>query len=384
MRIAALALTQRDGGTCGPSVAVVAGALLDRDYDSKLDRAHGRAWFDAEQGRVHAATNRVWPSASASRRAAWPRTISGHSVARDTALRWRPWRGRRTRWPTSRRAVHARWPVAMLIGNAIPRHWVLIVECVGETLHCYEPSSGELVPVSKAAVRTARLTPLGYPRAFALVLPRCRLGHSRNRTYDRTVGELQSHRPSRPADAPLRLRRPRSAAGGPAPAPTGLRRTRPAAARRPAHPRSRRCSAVSVLSDRVEADQQRRADPMDAGCGSADSASALPGAIGARRAQRIHFSFELMFETNSAGAPTRAIRWRAWPASYATADVVALPELLDFVRPRHRMVLTTFRSDGSLQSSPVTGGVDDAGRIVVASYPQRAKSANIRRDPAPA
>jgi PPOX class probable F420-dependent enzyme len=58
---------------------------------------------------------------------------------------------------------------------------------------------------------------------------------------------------------------------------------------------------------------------------------------------------------------------------YATADAVGLPELLEFVRPRHHMVLTTFRADGSLQSSPVSGGV--------ASYPQRAKSANIRRTP---
>src|ERR1700742_3859007 len=66
---------------------------------------------------------------------------------------------------------------------------------------------------------------------------------------------------------------------------------------------------------------------------------------------------------------------------YATADVGGLTELLDFVRPRHRMVLTTFRSDGSMQSSRVSGGVDDAGRIVIASYPQRAKSANIRLTP---
>lgn len=64
----------------------------------------------------------------------------------------------------------------------------------------------------------------------------------------------------------------------------------------------------------------------------------------------------------------------------ATADAVDRAALLDFVRPRHQMVLTTFRSDGSLQSSPVTGGVDDEGRIVIASYPQRAKSANLRRD----
>lgn len=65
---------------------------------------------------------------------------------------------------------------------------------------------------------------------------------------------------------------------------------------------------------------------------------------------------------------------------YATADVVARSEMLDFIRPRHHMVLTTHRVDGSLQSSPVTGGVDGEGRIVVASYPQRAKSVNLRRD----
>lgn len=64
----------------------------------------------------------------------------------------------------------------------------------------------------------------------------------------------------------------------------------------------------------------------------------------------------------------------------ATADVVGVSELLEFIRPRHRMVLTTFRADGSLQSSPVTGGVDGQGRVVIASYPRRAKSVNIRRN----
>ena len=66
---------------------------------------------------------------------------------------------------------------------------------------------------------------------------------------------------------------------------------------------------------------------------------------------------------------------------YATADTVGADDLHEFIRGRHQMVLTTFRADGSLQTSPVTGGVDEQGRIVVASYPQRAKAANIRRDP---
>ncbi|MCK0176170.1 PPOX class F420-dependent oxidoreductase [Mycolicibacterium sp. F2034L] len=69
------------------------------------------------------------------------------------------------------------------------------------------------------------------------------------------------------------------------------------------------------------------------------------------------------------------------PRTYATADAVDREQLLEFVRPRHRMILTTFRADGSLQSSPVIAGVDETGRIVIASYPQRAKSANIRRTP---
>jgi len=65
----------------------------------------------------------------------------------------------------------------------------------------------------------------------------------------------------------------------------------------------------------------------------------------------------------------------------ATNTRVGLDSLLDFVRPRHRMVLITRREDGSPQASPVTGGVDDSGRIVVSSYPQRAKTRNARRRP---
>jgi PPOX class probable F420-dependent enzyme len=37
------------------------------------------------------------------------------------------------------------------------------------------------------------------------------------------------------------------------------------------------------------------------------------------------------------------------------------------------------RSDGTPQASPVTGGVDPEGRVVVSSYPERAKAANVRR-----
>jgi len=65
--------------------------------------------------------------------------------------------------------------------------------------------------------------------------------------------------------------------------------------------------------------------------------------------------------------------------SIATNTVVDRDELLDFVRPRHRLVLVTTRANGGPQLSPVTGGVDGSGRIVISTYPERAKVANVRR-----
>jgi PPOX class probable F420-dependent enzyme len=65
----------------------------------------------------------------------------------------------------------------------------------------------------------------------------------------------------------------------------------------------------------------------------------------------------------------------------ATTDHVDRDRLLEFVRARHRGILTTRRETGGLQLSPVTTGVDREGRVVVATYPQRAKVRNLRRDP---
>lgn len=65
----------------------------------------------------------------------------------------------------------------------------------------------------------------------------------------------------------------------------------------------------------------------------------------------------------------------------ATADRVDREALLEFLRPRHHAVLLTHRRDGSPQMSPVTCGLDDDGRVVVSTYPDRAKARNARRDP---
>jgi len=69
------------------------------------------------------------------------------------------------------------------------------------------------------------------------------------------------------------------------------------------------------------------------------------------------------------------------PRTYATNTPVDRAGLLDFLATRHHGILVTERRDGRPQTSPVTCGVDGAGRIVISTYPQRAKVVNVRRTP---
>jgi len=65
----------------------------------------------------------------------------------------------------------------------------------------------------------------------------------------------------------------------------------------------------------------------------------------------------------------------------ASAVRVDRGQLLDFARSRHRLTLVTFRRDGRPQVSPVSGGLDNQGRLVISTYPDRAKAVNLRRNP---
>ena len=64
----------------------------------------------------------------------------------------------------------------------------------------------------------------------------------------------------------------------------------------------------------------------------------------------------------------------------AVNTAVSRDELIDFVSARHHAIVITARADGRPQASPVTCGVDAEGRIVIATYPERAKTRNARRN----
>jgi hypothetical protein len=167
MKLSALNLRQRDGVTCGPTVVVVAGALLDPGYRAAMSDP---AWFAGEQARVHAEVNRVWPRRLGTTPAGMSHALTRHGGG--VRYRWRLFHGRLDRLSDVQCAVEAGRPVAMLIGRFIPRHWVLILEAAENQWQAYEPSSGAVRSVEVAAVRRSRLSGLGYPRPFAFVLPR--------------------------------------------------------------------------------------------------------------------------------------------------------------------------------------------------------------------
>jgi PPOX class probable F420-dependent enzyme len=70
----------------------------------------------------------------------------------------------------------------------------------------------------------------------------------------------------------------------------------------------------------------------------------------------------------------------------ATTDLADLAALREFLQGKRHLVLVTTRSDGRPQVSPVTGVAvgghshDEQLRVLVSSYPTRAKTKNLARD----
>ncbi|WP_202551736.1 PPOX class F420-dependent oxidoreductase [Streptomyces sp. SID8352] len=64
----------------------------------------------------------------------------------------------------------------------------------------------------------------------------------------------------------------------------------------------------------------------------------------------------------------------------AANTLVRQDESPDSVRPRHHAVLLTRRSGHGPRGSPLTCGVDDAGRVVAATCPERAETCDAHRD----
>jgi hypothetical protein len=189
-------LDQVDGTTCGSAVLIALAAWADPAEVTRLDgvqtAAAGAAGavttasqtgiapgfgarYDARQRLVHRQSNRFWPHALGTtpwgmtawlRRyapAAGPyrvRLVDDTSYADVSAL-----------LTEAGGALAAGHPVPLLVGNLIPRHYVMALRVLpdGEWA-VYEPSSGHVRALDVARVRARRLG-LGFDRLHAALLP---------------------------------------------------------------------------------------------------------------------------------------------------------------------------------------------------------------------
>jgi hypothetical protein len=187
---AGVVLDQVDGTTCGSAVLVALAAWADPTELARLEAvpAGGQLLagggfghrYDARQKQVHRQTNRFWPQALGTTPWGAARWLRDHVPA---AGRYRV-RLVDDMSPADVEALltgvdaalSAGQPVPLVVGSFVPRHYVLAL-CrdgggAGDGWRVYEPTSGQVRLLARAAVRERRLAPvLGFDRLHAALLP---------------------------------------------------------------------------------------------------------------------------------------------------------------------------------------------------------------------
>jgi hypothetical protein len=179
---------QYDGTSCGSTAIVVAHAITDPIFALRLTTGGGRdadddsgerflARLKTEERRVHGATNLVWPQLLGT--PPWgvrdqmnqPAVGAGGRYQWTVVQDWVPG-GADAVLRQALLAVARGYPVPVLVGDLIPRHYVLLVGLTRAGALFYEPTSGAIVRVPEADLRHRDLHALGLARLIGAVLPR--------------------------------------------------------------------------------------------------------------------------------------------------------------------------------------------------------------------
>lgn len=195
-------LDQVDGTTCGSAVLVALAAWADPGEVARLDRPPGGpgilggptagfgARYDARQKQVHRESTRFWPQSMGTTpwgMTAWLRRYAPGAgpyrvrLLDDTAA------GDVTAAIAEvDTALAAGWPVPLLVGPFVPRHYCLALAAeggdtegggtegntAGGVWRVYEPTSGEVRTVPVARIGSRTLAPLlGFDHLHAVLLP---------------------------------------------------------------------------------------------------------------------------------------------------------------------------------------------------------------------
>jgi hypothetical protein len=183
------ALTQEDQTTCGSTAIVVARAIVDPMYAFMLTTggdpdgpgSSGPAFAARvadEERRVHRATNALWPRFAGT--PPWgvvtalnERTAAAGLVYRSRMLLTEVTAGARARMVSvALAALDAGYPVPLLTGDLLPRHYVLLVGRDDDGVLIYQPADGQVLWVSVEEFRHGDLSAVfGYPNVKGVFTP---------------------------------------------------------------------------------------------------------------------------------------------------------------------------------------------------------------------
>ena len=175
---------QTDDTTCGSMTVLMARAMTDPLYalylttgDSAVRADAGTAYFQtrltAEEHRIHDATNRFWPQRLGSTPDGLSSELNRHADALGS--RYEPRLVIGIGGTSARRdAVAAAGngqPVPVLIGNLIPRHYILLIGRAGGDLLFYEPGYATVGRISAQSFLDGKIDVIGFHHIYAVVTP---------------------------------------------------------------------------------------------------------------------------------------------------------------------------------------------------------------------
>ncbi|WP_250033788.1 hypothetical protein [Paractinoplanes maris] len=177
---------QYNDTTCGPTAVLAARMYVDPLYALYLttggqpdtveeSEERFRQRLAGEEQQIHDDTDVLWPQLAGTPPWGLSTRLSRDPAALGSRYRWRP----ALPVPGADRAVlrqaltaaNRGLPVPVLIGDVVPRHYVLLLRHDDAGAWFYEPTAAEIVVVPRRDLERRDFGRLGYPRLAGVILP---------------------------------------------------------------------------------------------------------------------------------------------------------------------------------------------------------------------